>query len=233
MVKEIMKDLTMQQIEAYQNSVKSEFAQLKSVIHLNELMARAILLEGGKGYLLCVSEMHADDGRLIALLAKWRSEAKTFHNKFNVTFESTERWMRKLLLDVPDRILFLVLNRHGYPIGHMGFANALNNECLMEFDNVIRGVPEQDPGLMSVATKALLGWAKKTFQPSGFYLRTLDDNEHAIQFYKKLGFRQDGRQPLRRVESNGEINHVPLAADDMTPPDRYFVCMKLDPESIA
>lgn len=220
-----------EQAHVYQALVRSEFASLKSIDRYDELVARSIRLADNKGYLLCVSELHTSDELLIALLAKWRREATTFHNKFNVTFESTQRWLRKLLLDVPDRILFLVLNRYGYPIGHMGFANALNNEGLMEFDNVIRGVPGQDAGLMGVATKALLFWANDTFKPTGFYLRTLDDNEHAIGFYSKLGFKLDGRQPLRRIESNGEINHLPLAEGDTNPPDRYFTCMRLDPSA--
>lgn len=218
-----------EQVRAYQALVQSEFASLKSIGRFDELFARSIRLADNKGYLLCVSELHTGDELLIAALAKWRREATTFHNKFNVTFESTQRWLRKLLLDVPDRILFLVLNRYGYPIGHLGFANALNNECLMEFDNVIRGVPRQDAGLMGLATKALLFWAHETFKPTGFYLRTLDDNEHAISFYSKLGFKLDGKQPLRRIESNGEINHLPLAEGDTNPPDRYFTCMRLDP----
>lgn len=221
-----------EQVNIYQARVRSEFASLKSIDRFDELVSRSIRLENNKGYLLCVSELHTSDELLITLLAKWRAEATTFHNKFNVTFESTERWLRKLLLDVPDRILFLVLNRYGHPIGHMGFANAMNNDGLMEFDNVIRGVLACDPGLMGLATKALLIWADNTFKPQGFYLRTLDDNEHAICFYEKIGFTVDGKQPLRRTESNGEINHVPLADGDMNPPDRYFTRMKLAPLNI-
>jgi RimJ/RimL family protein N-acetyltransferase len=221
-----------EQINVYQKRVRSEFSVLKSIGSFDKLVAHSIRLEGNAGYLLCVSELHVNDEILIALLAKWRAEATTFHNKFNVTQESTKRWLRKLLLDVPDRILFLVLNRYGHPIGHMGFASALNNECLMEFDNVIRGVPNQDAGLMGVATKAILNWANNTFRPQGFYLRTLDDNVHALQFYSKLGFKEDGKQPLRRTESKGEINHLPLAADDTSPPDRYFICMRLAPECV-
>ena len=216
------------QMPAYQALVRSEFAYLKSINRYDESVARSIRLADNKGYLLCVSELHTGDELLIASLAKWRREATTFHNKFNVTIESTKRWLRKFLLDIPDRILFLVLNRYGYPIGHMGFANALNDEGLMEFDNVIRGVSGQDAGLMGLATKALLIWANDTFKPNKFYLRTLDDNEHAISFYIKLGFKLDGRQPLRRIESHGEINHLPLAEGDANLPDRYFTCMRLD-----
>ena len=222
-----------ERIKSYQAKIRSEFALLKSIDRFDELIAKSVRLQGNKGYLICVSELHVNDAILIDLLAQWRREATTFHNKFNVTFESTQRWLRKLLLDVPDRILFLVLNQAGHPIGHMGFANALNDQCLMEFDNVIRGVPGQDAGLMSLATKATLIWANDHFKPQSFYLRTLDDNHHAIHFYSKLGFKINGQQPLRRIENNGEWNHLPIAEGDTNPPDRFFTCMQLDPSNIV
>lgn len=217
----------------YSKTIKSVFSSLKSIQRFDELMDKSIRLPCGKGYLVCVSELCARDDKLISLLAKWRSDATTFHNKFNVTFASTERWLRKLLLDIPDRILFLVLNEHGNPIGHMGFANALNGDCVMEFDNVIRGVHGQDYGLMSVAVRSLLGWATETFKPQVFFIRTLDDNEHAIQFYLRLGFVMDGQQGLRRIEKNGEVNHLPIEVGDTNPPDRYFVRMRFNPECLS
>jgi perosamine synthetase len=227
-----MNNIDMEHTEIYQELIRRKFSELKSITSFDESVAHSIQLLNGKGYLLCVSELHENDETLIAILAQWRQEAKTFHNKFNVTIESTKHWLRKLLLDVPDRILFLVLNRFGDPVGHMGFVSVINDDCLMEFDNVIRGVLGQDPGLMGVATKSLLKWANETFKPNGFYLRTLDDNEHAIRFYSNLGFEIYGKQPLRRIESNGEINHLPVTKGDNNPPDRYFTCMRLNPSSI-
>jgi RimJ/RimL family protein N-acetyltransferase len=227
-----MSNVNLEQINIYLELVITEFSAFKSINSFDESVAHSIRLADDKGYLLCVSELHANDELLIILLAQWRTEVTTFHNKFNVTIESTKHWLRKLLLDVPDRILFLVLNRFGHPVGHMGFTSALNDECLMEFDNVIRGVSGQDPGLMGAATKSLLIWANNTFKPKGFHLRTLDDNEHAIRFYSKLGFEIDGKQPLRRIESNGDVNHLPITEGDTSPPDRYFTCMRLDPSNI-
>jgi perosamine synthetase len=227
-----MNNIDMKQVNIYQDLVRTEFLSLKSISSFDESVNHSIPLADGKGHLKCVSELHANDESLISLLAKWRMETKTFHNKFNVTNESTKYWIRKLLLDVPDRILFLVVNRFGRPVGHMGFANVLNDQCMMEFDNVIRGVPKQDPGLMGMATKSLLIWANNRFKPNGFHLKTLDNNQHAINFYSKLGFEIDGKQPLRLIESNGEINHLPITKGDTNPPDRYFICMRLNPSSI-
>jgi RimJ/RimL family protein N-acetyltransferase len=219
-------------VAAYQARIRTRFATLKSATRYDDLLASSIRLKDNNGYLLCVSELHCEDDEVIRLFAKWREEALTFHNKFKVTFESTKRWTRKLLLDVPDRILFLVTDPFGHPIGHMGFANALNNEGWMEFDNVVRGVQNARPGIMSLATQAILEWAQLTFEPNGFYLRTLDNNLHAIQFYERMGFRRVSQQGLRRIQTEDGFNHVPIPEGDTNPPDRYFVRMNYEPKFI-
>ena len=213
--------------DVYQKRIRTEFAAIKSIIRYDDLISRSIRLKDDNGYLLCVCELHYHDDEAIKLFAKWREEAVTFHNKFTVTFDSTKRWARKLLLDVPDRILFLVVDRYGHPIGHMGFANTLNKEGYMEFDNVVRGVQKIQPGIMAQATHAILEWAQVTFEPCGFYLRTLDSNLHAIQFYERLGFCRVGQEGLRRVNSEDGFNHIPIPVGDTNPPDRYFVRMDL------
>ncbi len=215
--------------DAYQAAVKTQFAALKQINQFEELIARSIRLEDHKGYLLCVSELHADDNIAIARLAKWRREAISFRDSFKPTFDSTRRWLRKLVLDVPDRILFFVLDRHGNAIGHLGFAHAMNDQGLMEVDNVIRGVKDVEPGIMSLSTQALLHWAVQTLSPQGFHLNTLDDNTHAVDFYTRLGFKISEKKPLRSIEEDGVTKLVPQTEDDKNPPDNYVVCMDYIP----
>jgi len=222
---------------AYQAAVKTQFAALKKINQFDELVARSIRLEDHKGYLLCVSELHADDDKAIAMLAKWRREAITFRDSFKPTFDSTKRWLRKLVLDVPDRILFFVLDRYGNAVGHLGFAHAINDQGLMEVDNVIRGVKGVEPGIMSLSTQALLRWAVQAISPQGFHLNTLDDNTHAVEFYIRLGFKISEKQPLRSIEKDGESKLVPQSEDDKNPPDNYIVCMDytlpVSPDNLA
>ena len=213
---------------AYQTAVKTQFAALKQINQFDELVARSIRLEDHKGYLLCVSELHADDDIAIARLAKWRREAITFRDSFKPTFDSTKRWLRKLLLDVPDRILFIVLDRYGNAIGHLGFAHAMNDQGLMEVDNVIRGVKDIEPGIMAHSTQVLFRWAVQAFSPQGFHLNTIDSNTHAVQFYIRLGFKISEKQPLRSIEEDGEVKLIPQPADDKNPPDDYIVRMDYD-----
>jgi len=218
--------------EIYKKNIVKTFKTLKDIDDYKNLINNCIHINSCKGFLIPVCNLHERDTASLLKLADWRRNAVTFHNKFNVTHESTKFWLRNLLLDIPDRILFLVLDEFGTPIGHMGFANALNEEGLMEFDNVIRGLPDLNPGIMGSATLALLNWASASFKPKKFYIRTLESNNHAISFYKKLGFVFEGRQPLRRVETDDEFNHFPIKEGDKNPPDQYFICMKIYPVAI-
>ena len=209
----------------YCDRIRDTFASLKAVTRFDEAISRSLKIPDNRGYLCCVSEMHLTDEHVIGLLADFRANAATFHNSFTVTHEGTRRWLKAALLDVPDRILFLVMDTWGHVIGHLGFAHADNPAGEMELDNVIRGISHASPGLMSMATECLIRWANDTFGPRSITLRTLDDNHHAIRFYSVLGFTRTSLQPLRRVEANGEINHIPMSEADPEKPDRFFVCM--------
>ena len=41
---------------------------------------------------------------------------------------------------------------------------------------------------MAAAMRAAIDWMEEQFLAERIYLRVLDDNQHAIQFYRKLGF---------------------------------------------
>jgi perosamine synthetase len=188
-----MSDATLEQ---YLDTVRRELALLKGTSTQDELGERSLPVGEGRGLLVPVCELHAADDRLISTLASWRAEnSSAFATRFPVTSEGTRKWLRSQVLDADDRILFLVHDREGRPIGHVGLTNTLNEPRSMEIDNVLRGEPSE-PGLMSDALEALCRWAEDTFQPSRLYLRVLSDNEHAIDFYRRLGWTDDELQPL-------------------------------------
>ncbi len=178
-----------------------------------------------------MSELHSDDEFIINMLARWRGNIDTFHNKFKVSFESTKKWLRNLLLNMPDKILFLVVNSDGEFVGHLGFANSMNTNLSMELDNVVRGEKFVSPGIMHNATKTLLNWAVKEFSPLNFHLKTLDNNINAISFYKKLGFSEFNKEPLRLIRTEDGYYYESIKDDNIEPPDRYFVSMQLKPHS--
>ena len=214
-------------IAVYRKAIVSDFAFLKESKTLEECYGKAIYLPDGQGALVAVSRFHTSDTILIQTLADWRMEhAKAFPTQFPVTLEGTQTWLEKKLLDVPDRILFLVQDACGHIAGHIGFANCLNDELVMEIDNVVRGVSEVAPGIMSLSLNTLIDWANTTLWPESVVLRVLDDNEHAQTFYQKNNFFEIERQPLRKHVCGDVIQLDSVEAGDHGKPDAYFIKMK-------
>lgn len=201
----------------------STFASLKAGLKLF-----AIPLDGGMGRLVPVTERHDGDAALRATFARWRTDnAFAFPTQFTVTLEGTARWLRKGLLDVPDRLLFLVEAPDGTPVGHLGFANCAAVPGVMEIDNVVRGVKTGAPGIMTAALQGLTDWATREFSPREIFLRVFSDNGHAVRFYERCGYRHDTLLPLRRTSSNGAVNFTPPVDGDIAPPDTHFARMVL------
>jgi perosamine synthetase len=220
-------------LESYRSTVASTFRFLKDTETVDDLHAKGIRLPSGRGSLVPAAELHADDERLIRLLAEWRERhSDAFPTQFPVTESGTARWLRGAVLDADDRLLFLVLDRHGYPVGHLGFANALGASGELEVDNVVRG-GGGEPGLMSEAVRTLIHWAEGSLGPRSIHLRVFADNERAVRFYERLGFRHDATIPLRRRTEGDAVRFEERASGDDEPADREFLRMVYAPEREA
>ncbi|MBE0683420.1 MAG: GNAT family N-acetyltransferase [Anaerolineales bacterium] len=209
----------------YQQRVEQVFSSVKSCATYAEAFKQSISLPNDAGYLLPVCEVHATDDILITKLAKWRDENSfAYPTRFPVTFDGTKKWLRAHLLDVKDRILFLVLDRRGNALGHVGLANAINETAEVEIDNILRGEKQSEPGILSLAMQALLKWTQETLRPKRIFLHVFNDNQHAIAFYHRLGFSDEKLLPLKRIESGDNVNYV---SDDgqNQPADSYFLQM--------
>lgn len=207
------------------SQVLDTFADIKSVVE-----PFSIDLPFGKGTLVPVTRLHEGDADLLATCARWRAEnAFAFPTQFTVTLEGTARWLRLGLLDVPDRLLFLVRAPDGTLIGHLGFANCAEVPGVMEIDNVVRGVKTGAPGIMSASMQALTDWAQNAFAPRQIFLRVFSHNAHAIAFYERCGYLLDRQLPLQRTEESGRVTFTALPDGDARDPDAFFSRMILRP----
>jgi perosamine synthetase len=124
-------------------------------------------------------------------------------------------------------MLFLVVNRFGRAVGHMGFASAVNEDHSLEMDNIVRGVKSGDPGIMGCAMRTLISWAEEKLGPREIYLRVFEDNAHAITFYERLGFVRDRLLPLTRHADGPNVSYRPTAEGEKV--DTHFVRMTYRP----
>jgi perosamine synthetase len=224
--------------DAFKETIIKDFTFLKSSKNLDEAFNRGIPLPQSGGHLMPLASFHAEDPLLIEELAAWRTRhADTYPSQFPVTIEGTKNWILNKVLGVSDRILFLILDRFGNRIGHVGFANCLNEDSAMEVDNVLRGRDDCHPGIMSEAMRELIKWSQNTLWPEKIFLRVMHNNARAIRFYERLNFIEKTRLPLRRHQGGNVVQFLPPSEDDTSEPDRYFILMehslaKYTPESL-
>ena len=199
---------------------------LKSIDNFASLMAAARPLEDVPGYLVPVCELHRNDLETTKLLARWRDANQTaYPTRFPGTIEGTQTWLQKALLENDARVLFLVLDAFGRPVGHAGYAGCTSENGELEIDNVVRG-EERCPGIMGAALRQLLQWAQAEAKPSQIFLRVFADNEHAIGFYEELGFQTTSEIPLRKHVSGERTDFRELEQDDQRIPDSSMLRMQ-------
>ncbi len=175
----------------YSKSVTSFFKFLKNSKNYKELTLRSIKVKNKDDFLLVpISKIHLNDTNVIKKLCEWRNKNSNFFVQKNKTnFNRTKKWMKNNLIDVEDKILFLVVRDGGHPIGHIGLANCLNKKMQFEIDNVIKGEKDENKEVFSVVIQELIRWASQIFYVNSFFLRVLNTNDRAINFYKKNNFK--------------------------------------------
>ena len=170
-------------------------------------------------------DLNAKDVRV---LSEWRNRhLRAFLTEFQATEYRTARWLNEMVGPDDTRILFMVDDAKGRTIGYMGLAFIDWENRSAEADAVVRGV-EAPPGMMTRALRTLLSWARGQLGLPRLGVRVLSDNT-ALEFYRKFGFREVRRTPLRRVEEEDMIRWI----EDPSLPhsERSLVHMTLPDES--
>jgi RimJ/RimL family protein N-acetyltransferase len=149
-------------------------------------------------------ETRRDD---VVRLTEWRNRfATAFLTEFRADVHRTERWLVETVHPDDTRILFMVDDLNGVPVGCMGLASIDWQSGLFEADNVARGAPAPR-GLMGETLQAMLRWAVSQLGLVDPWLRVRSDNT-AVEFYERIGFVETRRIPLRRHAEPGTIRWV-------------------------
>lgn len=158
----------------------------------------------------------------VSLFSQWRKENPTLSPaRFEITDERTDNWLKKVVVDNDNRILFIVQDTIGTSIGHIGFASFRYDTQTAEVDSVLKGVKTGYPCFMEYAMKALLKWGKEVLEIEHFDLEVIWDNDHAIRFYERCGFEKDHLIALEKEELSDEIRWV-VSKDQNVKAEMYY-----------
>jgi RimJ/RimL family protein N-acetyltransferase len=160
----------------------------------------------------------------VVLLTEWRNRFVTaFLNEFECDVARTRRWLRDFVGPDQTRILFMLDSPAGGTFGYMGLAYIDWDRSYGEADAIVRG-RDVRKGLMADAIQTLLGWARGQLHLREIGVRVLSDNP-ALDFYKRVGFREVKRVPLRRTTVGADIRWVEDEAAAAS--SRHLVHMRL------
>lgn len=156
----------------------------------------------------------------VARLTEWRNRyVRAFLTEFEASTARTARWLSQYVQSDDGRILFMIDDASGRPIGYMGIAYIDWDTSYVEADAIVSN-GNTPRGLMSAALCTMLRWAQGQLGLRNVAVRVLSDNP-ALHFYSKLGFVEVKRVPLRRDVQPGMISWV--EDPSLTEAERYLV----------
>lgn len=163
---------------------------------------------------------------IAALMGQWRKENPSISmSVFEITEERTLRWIDNLLVNNDNRIVFAVTDFEGAYLGHIGLASFDPERYSGEIDSVLRGVKKVLPRLMEYSMRTMIAWGKQVLRLKEITLQTAYDNLHARAFYRRCGFVETERIPLKKVVLPDEVKWVAEEDPAVTEAERYSQVM--------
>jgi GNAT superfamily N-acetyltransferase len=144
----------------------------------------------------------------IHVLTIWRNRfVKAFLTEFQATEARTAKWLVEVVGPSDKKILFMVDDIYGRTFGYMGLDYIDWERGYGEADAVVRG-GDATRGTMKVTLQVLLKWARGHLGLCEIGVRVKLSNMIALEFYKKVGFQEFKRVPLRKVVESDMIRWV-------------------------
>ena len=168
-----------------------------------------------------------ENDALIQNLMNWRNEnIEAYMDHTLASFEGTRKWLKKYILDNETKLLFLVYSEKNIPIGHMGLADGMQTDQLIEMDNIVRGIKKGNKGIMTLALHDLISWVFLSMEIKKVYLRVFSNNPWAIQMYERLNFKEKKKLPLDKDTHDGVTKYFFSESKKIS--DTYMSYMELN-----
>ena len=214
-------------LEVFKKSVISNFKFLKSSQNIKEVYLKSIPI-GDLGFLLPLSIVHLNDLHLMQKLFFWNNANPIIvSSRLNFDIEDISEWVRNEVLNVEDRIIFLIGNNEGQICGQISIDNCHSGQ--FEINDVLKCNPESSKEMILSALLSLFEWFRKTTNADSFSLRVMEGDIDEIQFYEKNNFIKTEKIPLVKETKNNVLSY--RQADETENPDKFFIKMTWKPSA--
>jgi len=147
----------------------------------------------------------ATDVSDVRLLSEWRNRhVKSFLTEFVADEARTTRWLTERIHADGGKMLFMLDTLDGQRLGHLGIGFVDWRASYGEADAIVSG-GASPPGLMKLALRTLLHWAREQLGLRTLAVRVRSDNP-AVAFYRKVGFEEIKRVALAATTHAGGVD---------------------------
>jgi RimJ/RimL family protein N-acetyltransferase len=157
----------------------------------------------------------------VQLQTKWRNLHKDtfFVEAFESTNERTFHWLESTYFFYDDRIIFIIEDIKGKPIGHLGFENFNFELKKVEYGRLIRGDISQEENLnkfnlIELAQISLLNWGFNTLKLNIIYGSLFANNWLVRRFHDKCGFKISSKWEVTKSDQLVDVIEIELLKEN-------------------
>ena len=207
----------------------SYYEKLKEIKNFGSVDFMRIKYQGTNVILRLVDE----SDETVILLTKWREMYRNnFGTDFSISEQKTREWLRKGVLENPDKIVFVIYveNRKIGIISTAEYDEKTNSAIL---DTMMKDPTYKLPGLMTTIEKVYLKWMFDELNLSKITGFLFSDNKKMMGIHQKCGWAIIDIVPIQKISTDEGTKWEKISSKlDNMKAERYFNLIELTRENL-
>ena len=207
----------------------SYYEKLKEIKNFGSVDFMKIKYQGKNVILRLVDE----SDETVILLTKWREMYRNnFGTDFSISEKKTREWLRKGVLENPDKIVFVIYveNRKIGIISTAEYDEKTNSAIL---DTMMKDPTYKLPGLMTTIEKVYLKWMFDELNLSKITGFLFSDNKKMMNIHQKCGWAIIDIVPIQKISTDEGTKWEKISSKlDNMKAERYFNLIELTRENL-
>ncbi len=207
----------------------SYYEKLKEIKNFGSVDFMKIKYQGKNVILRLVDE----SDETVILLTKWREMYRNnFGTDFSISEKKTREWLRKGVLENPDKIVFVIYveNRKIGIISTAEYDEKTNSAIL---DTMMKDPTYKLPGLMTTIEKVYLKWMFDELNLSKITGFLFSDNKKMMDIHQKCGWAIIDIVPIQKISTDEGTKWEKISSKlDNMKAERYFNLIELTRENL-